>query len=227
MTREEELKQLPRKSWTPALNEQGVIPAHVTIDQRLNRMRITARGHIIALQECYETTLISQLGSVFVMYGATTHSTFSADLNIYVKHAEEAEITDGQDIVIEDSVRGSRLQAGRRIISESDRGRAVGGTLNAREWVELQTLGSRAEVPTEVAVEAEEGFIVCRGIYPGVTLTIGGVRRIFRQQGEAGGFYRKIFRQENQLYVATVTRETEGDCIRYVPHGRPELLLNH
>ncbi|MDD4735502.1 MAG: FapA family protein [Kiritimatiellae bacterium] len=223
----EELLQLPQELWSPARNEQGVIPAHVTIDQPLNRVRLSARGHIIAMQECYETELVSELGSVFVMYGATRHSTFSAGLNVYVKHAEEADITAGQDIVIEDSVRGSHLKAGRRIISESDKGRAIGGVLTAAERIELQALGSPAEISTEVNVLAPDGFIVCKQIYPGVSVSIGGLRRLFRKQGETGAFYRKICRQDKQLFTVVVLRQVEGDTVRYTPTGQPEVLLNH
>ncbi len=222
-----ELTQLPPMIWVPSMNGSGAaIAAHLTIETPLSRGQVRARGHIHVMQESYESSLISELGSIFVMYGATRHSSFSAAMNVFVKHAEEADLKAGRDIIIEESVRNSHLEAGRKIISESDRGRAVGGVLTAQQQIELQALGSAAEAPTEVNVLAEDGFIVCRNVYPGVSVTIGGVRRIFRKQAATGAFYRKIFRKEKQLFLSVVTRETDGDEVRYVPSGRPEPLLN-
>ena len=222
-----ELMQLPRMSWTPSMNGvETVIPAHLMMETALSRVRVRARGHIHVMQECYESSLTSELGSLFVMYGATRHSAFSAALNVFIKHAEEAELTAGNDIIIEESVRNSRLTAGRKIISESDRGRAVGGVLTAERCIELQALGSAAEAETDVHIASEDGFIVCRNVYPGVSITIGGVRRIFRKQAATGAVYRKIFRKEKQLYLSAVTRETNGDEVCYIPSGRPEPLLN-
>ena len=228
MTHEEELQQLPRMLWAPSMaGTDKPIPAHVTVDSPLNRMHLKARGHIMAMQECYETTLVSELGSVFIMYGATRHSTFSAGLNIFIKHAEEAELKAGQDIIIEDSVRGSRLEAGRKIISESDKGRVIGGVLTATERIELQALGSPVEAVTEVNILAPDGFIVCKQIYPGVAVSISGLRRLFRKRGEPGSFYRKIYRQDKQLFTVVVLRQVDGDTVRYTPTGQPEVLLNH
>ncbi len=203
------------------------VQGHVTVDSALSRAHLKARGHIVAMQECSETTLASELGSVFIMYGATRHSSFTAALNIYVKHADEADLKAGQDIVIEDSVRNSHLEAGRKIISESDRGRAIGGVLTAEQRIELQTLGSPAEASTELNVAEPDGFVVCRNIYPGVSISIGGIRRLFRRHGETGASYRRIFKQDKQLYIVAVIRETTGDAVHYTPAGPPELLLNH
>lgn len=225
---DQQLVQLPQLVWGPALGgPDTVVPAHVMVEGALSRVCLKARGHIIAMQECYETTLVSERGSVFIMYGATHQSKFVAGVNIFVKHAEDATLEAAGDIIIEDSVRGSRLRAGRKIISESDKGRALGGCLTAQIRIELQALGSPAESATEVNVAEADGIILCRQIHPGVTVSIGGVRRVFRLQAATGAFYRKIFMRDRQLFLAPVLREVAGDGFRYVSAGTPELLQSH
>lgn len=127
--------------------------------------------------ECEGSRIESECGSVFLLYGSMKKSRVAAGVNIYVKHAQDAELVAGRDVIIEHSVINSNIRAGERIISEQREGRIMGGRGEAGSCIDIFALGSVADVPTEVVIRNAEGCFFAQEIHPKVTLSIGAASR--------------------------------------------------
>jgi len=172
----DQLKELPKKVVDrPLSNIPGIfaVEGHLVLEEDVFHTRVEAEGNIIVNGSAERSHLSSRTGSVFLLFGSTDDTNISAKRNIYVRHSSEAGLTAGEDIIIEKSVSRSVLRAGRKIISETDDAKIVGGRAEAQEQIAVQALGSSSEVTTEVVVANPQGIIVFREIFPGVVLRIG------------------------------------------------------
>lgn len=151
--------------------------AHVTLDGNVSRAWIRAKGHLIILGECEDSRVESECGSVFLLYGSMKKSTVKAGVNLYVKHALDAELEAARDVIIENSVINSSIRAGERIISEQREGRIMGGRSEAGTCIDIFAIGSVADTPTEVVIRNADGCFFTEEIHPKVTLTIGAASR--------------------------------------------------
>ena len=130
------------------------------------------------------------LGSVFLLYGSMAYTKITAKINVFVKHTANSALTAGQDIVIEKSVVGSVLRAGRKVISESDDASIVGGRVEAGQEVSVGTIGNSSGTETLVYVTSSRGQIRFSAVYPGVRLKIADlVLSVPAVQGARRGGY--------------------------------------
>lgn len=172
----DELRSLPKKIIDhPLRNVPGVLRAegNLVLEEDVFHTQVEARGHIIVNGSAERSRLESELGSVFLLFGSTDYTNIKAGRNIYVRHSSNAGLTAGEDVVIEKSVYQSALRAGRKVQSETDDAKIVGGRVEARDQVDVHTIGSPNEVPTEVVVTNPKGVIVFGELFPGVALSIG------------------------------------------------------
>lgn len=149
------------------------VPGNLVLEADVIHAEIEARGHIIVHGAAEHCHLRSELGSVFLLYGSMEYTRITAGKNIYVKHTSNSGLTAGEDIVIEKSVVRSVLRAGRKVISETDDGRIVGGRVEAEDQICVRSIGSADGTPTEVIVRKPRGVITFSEVFPGVRLQIG------------------------------------------------------
>lgn len=171
----DDLKQLPTTQIEHAichLTLPWTVPGNLVLQGDVVHAEIEARGHIIAHGAAEHCRLESELGSVFLLYGSMAYTKITAHLNIFVKHTADSSLAAGQDIIIEHSVVGSVLRAGRKVISESGDASIVGGRVEAGQEVAVSDLGNASGVETLVSVRDPHGQIRFQALYPGVRLKI-------------------------------------------------------
>ncbi len=173
---QDELKQLPTTVAEHSVSRLAlpwVVPGNLVLHGDVVHAEIEAQGHIIANGSAEHCRLLSERGSVFLLYGSMAYTKIKAAINIYVKHSAESGLVAGRDIVIEKSVTGSMLRAGRKVISESGDASIVGGQVEAGAEVVVHCIGNSSGSETAVAVRDPNGRIQFTAIYPGVRLKIG------------------------------------------------------
>lgn len=98
--------------------------------------------------------IISTQGSISIKGGVFSKGTgvINANQNVYVKFANEADITAGKEITIGSYCYNSNINAG-RIVMNGSKGIAVGSTLKAKTSIILNQAGNESEVKTFLIVE--------------------------------------------------------------------------
>ncbi|RFU65644.1 DUF342 domain-containing protein [Peribacillus glennii] len=95
----------------------------------------------------------SQHGDVFIKGGifGKNKSVIKAGKNIFIKHANESILEAGESIHIGYYSLGSRLK-GKHIITDEQKGKLIGGTIEAIGKVKAAVIGNRVERKTSVSV---------------------------------------------------------------------------
>jgi len=189
--------------------EPAFYAAHVTLDGNVSRAWIRARGHLIILGECEDSRVESDCGSVFLLYGSMKKSAVKAGMNIYVKHALDAELEAVRDVIIENSMINSNIRAGERIISEQREGRIMGGRSEAGSCIDIFALGSVANTPSEVVIRNADGCFFAQEIHPKVTLTIGAASRTTDKPYLGLGLMR-VHSEKRMVLVSQGRRDEDG-----------------
>jgi len=99
--------------------------------------------------------LILTFGSGFILYEGGREiklRILNANQNVYVKFANEADITAGEEITIGSYCYNTNINAG-RIVMNGSKGIAVGSTLKAKTSIILNQAGNESEVKTDLIVE--------------------------------------------------------------------------
>ncbi len=177
----EDIEKAPRPSSKPYLYN-----GHIAIQADISGVSIRAKGNIVAMGDCEDCTLESELGTVFLLYGSLQDTRIKAKLNIYVKHSMKSQLEAGNDIIIEKHMMMSDLRAGRGVISESPDAKIVGGITIAGETIVVDAIGNENQVRTAVSVMQASGVILCNRIYPQVSLSVGRVVKLFREENPGG-----------------------------------------
>lgn len=162
---------------------------HIALQTDIRGVTIRAKGNIVALGDCDNCSLESELGTVFLLYGSLQDTRIKAKINIYVKHSMQSRLEAGTDIVIEKHIMLSDLRAGRGVVSESPDARIVGGITIAGETIVVDAIGNENQVRTAVSVRRDTGAILCNRIYPQVSVSVGRVVKLFGEE-HAGGTIR-------------------------------------
>jgi hypothetical protein len=173
---QDRLKQLPTTVADHAVCNLAlpwIVPGNLVLQDDIIHSEAEAQGHIVVEGSAEHCRLESELGSVFLLYGSTAYTKIKAGINIFVKHSANSALTAGQDIIIEKSVIGSVLQAGRKVISESGDASIVGGRVSAGQEIAVYGLGNGSNTETEIVVLSPGGQIRFSRIFPGVRLKIG------------------------------------------------------
>ena len=177
----EDIEKAPAPSSKPYLYN-----GHIAIQTDISGVTIRAKGNIVAMGDCEDCTLESELGTVFLLYGSLQDTRIKAKVNIYVKHSMKSQLQAGNDIIIEKHMMMSDLRAGRGVISESPDARIVGGITIAGETIVVDAIGNENQVRTAVSVMRPSGVILCNRIYPQVSLSVGRVVKLFREERSGG-----------------------------------------
>jgi uncharacterized protein (DUF342 family) len=72
--------------------------------------------------------------------------------NIYAKFIENSEVEAEEDVIVENVILHSRVDAGKRVILKGTKSKIIGGRIRATEEVLSNTIGSYIEVPTLIQV---------------------------------------------------------------------------
>lgn len=177
----EDIEKAPAPSSKPYIYD-----GHVAIHADISGVTIRAKGNIVAMGDCEDCALESELGTVFLLYGSLQDTRIKAKVNIYVKHSMKSQLEAGNDIIIEKHMMMSDLRAWRGVISESPEAKIVGGITIAGETIVVDAIGNENQVRTAVSVMKDTGVILCNRIYPQVSLSVGRVVRLFREEHPGG-----------------------------------------
>ncbi len=177
----EDIEKAPAPSSKPYIYD-----GHVAIHADISGVTIRAKGNIVAMGDCEDCALESELGTVFLLYGSLQDTRIKAKVNIYVKHSMKSQLEAGNDIIIEKHMMMSDLRARRGVISESPEAKIVGGITIAGETIVVDAIGNENQVRTAVSVMKDTGVILCNRIYPQVSLSVGRVVRLFREEHPGG-----------------------------------------
>ncbi|HPG30396.1 MAG TPA: FapA family protein [bacterium] len=145
---------------------------NVVLFESINNSTLKAKGHIIVHGGCGKSKLISENGSVFLLFGSMQEANISAGQNIFVKHTQNSILKAKSDIIIENSVFKSELYAGNKIISESFDAKIIGGKITAGKEVVINSIGNEQGVETFVTVLEKEGFVLADAVYPGTNIAL-------------------------------------------------------
>lgn len=151
----------------------------------LSRSRIDVTGDVTILGAVDDAVVLSTEGSIFLQRGFTGSggTVLGAKKDVVVKHIQDATIGAGQDVVVEGSLTRCRVDAGRRVLTGNGEGRMVGGSVWAKESIELVSIGSAIETSTEVVVDSPDGWIkAVKGIQPGTVVNIAGALMHVRRE---------------------------------------------
>lgn len=175
---EEALKNLPRTVIDyEVVNAPEPLEAegNLVLEANAAHSRVKALGHIIVEGAAEHCVLESEQGSVFLESGSMAYTAITAAKNIYVKYADNATLTAGNDVIVEKSLLLSQVEAARRVVSETEGAEIVGGRTQAGEQVYVHAIGNPNGVETLVVVTSSAGEIIFSRAYPGARFEIGGV----------------------------------------------------
>ncbi len=141
--------------------------------ESISNAAITAKGHIIIHGGCGSSSLTSEQGSVFLLFGSMQETNITSFHNIYVKHTQNSILKAGKDVIIESSVFKSNITAGDRVISEAIDSKIIGGKVTAKNEINIDIIGNDKGVETILAVENPEGIVRSTLLYPGAYISIG------------------------------------------------------
>lgn len=146
---------------------------HLFFEAAISKASVRAKGNIIVGDNCEDCDLESELGSVFVLYGSSHDTTITAGKNIYVKHSVKSSLEAGHDIIVENSAMDCTMKAGHAVLTESEAGMIIGGTIEAKTLVKSSNIGNKRHKETIIKVLEQTGKIEANHIHPGCLLTIG------------------------------------------------------
>lgn len=101
----------------------------------------------------------SENGDIFIKGGVFGNNitTIKAAKNIFLKHANECTLEAGEDIHIGYYALGAKIK-GRHIIANEEKGKIIGGTIEAKGKVSAAVFGNRLERKTFIQVEGFNRF---------------------------------------------------------------------
>ncbi|MBP7653853.1 DUF342 domain-containing protein [Candidatus Dependentiae bacterium] len=151
---------------------------NVVLFESITNSSLKAKGHIIIHGGCGKSNLISECGSVFLLFGSMQDANITAGQNIYIKHTQNSVLKAKNDIIIENSVFKSDLTAGNKIISESADAKIIGGKISVGKEVNINTLGNEQGVETFIKVTEKDGVIIAHTVYSGVNIQLWKMNNI-------------------------------------------------
>jgi hypothetical protein len=151
----------------------------VSGDVGIKTGNITFLGSIVITGNVEDNYSIKAAGNVEV-YGVVQKATIEADGdiiiragvtgreeariestggNIVAKFIQNANVITEKDIVVQEGLMHSNLSAGGKILVNGKRGQIVGGVLQAATLVAAKTIGSQANIPTDIIVGINPKFL--------------------------------------------------------------------
>lgn len=127
-------------------------PGSVTIaGSILDGFRVKSGGNI-TVGGCIEKAYVYAKGNIIVSAGiiGRDEGVVKADKNIYANFVEHGNLEAGEDIIINESIRHSNINAKKRVIVQGRIGVILGGKIRAGEEINAKVIGSITNVPTIV-----------------------------------------------------------------------------
>lgn len=127
-------------------------PGSVTIaGSILDGFRVKSGGNI-TVGGCIEKAYVYAEGNIIVGAGiiGRDEGVVKANKNIYANFVEHGNLEAGEDIIINESIRHSNINAKKRVIVQGRIGVILGGKIRAGEEINAKVIGSVTNVPTIV-----------------------------------------------------------------------------
>lgn len=112
-------------------------------------------GGDIEVRGCVEKAILEAAGNIRVQNGVIGKGEgfIKAGQSVYAKFIENATVVAGEDVVASEAIMHSNIDAGKRVIVYGGkRGVILGGRIRAKDEVNARTIGSWAEVETNIEV---------------------------------------------------------------------------
>lgn len=129
-------------------------PGSVTIaGSILDGFKVKSGGNI-EVGGCIEKAYVEAEGNIIVGAGiiGRNEGKVRAKKNIYVNFIEQGNIEAGEDVIVNESIRHSKIEAKKRVIVQGKIGAILGGRIRAGEEINAKTIGS--VTGTETILEA-------------------------------------------------------------------------
>ncbi|HPO07673.1 MAG TPA: anti-sigma factor antagonist [bacterium] len=168
-------RQISREIKNETLEFTGLEP--ILIEGPVTDSRIVAEGDLVLLGTVENSDLTSKKESVFLnmeVEDGTKLTNIQAKRNVYINSANDVSVEAGQCVYVEHSLIKAQAKAGDRIVTETDLGVILGGTLRAGTGIIGCDIGDAQGTPTSVEVEDFNGMVQAFRIHPNVTINIGG-----------------------------------------------------
>lgn len=185
-------------------------PGSITIaGSILDGFRVKSGGNI-EVGGCIEKAYVYAEGNIIVGGGiiGKDEGKVRVGKNIYANFVEHGNLEAGEDVIINESIRHSTVDAKRRIIVQGKIGVIVGGKLRASEEINAKVIGSVTGIPT----------IVETGSLPLLR------EEIQKLKNELGEDEEKIKGVEQGIKYLLNLKEKLGDKF---PEDKEKLLLQH
>jgi len=127
-------------------------PGSVTIAGNiLDGFKVKSGGNI-EVGGCIEKAYVEAEGNIIVGAGiiGRDEGKVNAKKNIYANFIEHGNIEAGEDIIVNESIRQSKIDAKKRVIVQGRIGAILGGRVRAGEEINAKTIGSVTGTPTIV-----------------------------------------------------------------------------
>lgn len=127
-------------------------PGSVTITGSiLDGFKVKAGGNI-EVGNCIERAYVYAEGNIIVGAGiiGKGEGIVNAKKNVYANFVEQANIEAGEDVIVNESIRHSNVNAKKRVIVQGRIGVILGGRIRAGEEINAKVIGSVTGTPTTV-----------------------------------------------------------------------------